>query len=148
RTAATERLPGRPLPVQRPGTGDRQVGTPLRVDQRRVVVALDALPPGQHQRVLLRVGAEQDGRARADVEVDVVQHLDRAGEELAGGYHPPPATGRVTGLDGLGEGGGVVELAVPLRAVVSDQEVLLREGGRLDPGQDLGYLGPGIDRCR
>src|SRR6266536_631149 len=132
---------GRALAVERTGAGDRDVGLVEGVDERGEVHALDALPAGEHQRVLLRVGAEPDGAEH--VQVDVVVEGDRAGPEgAASRYHHVTAAGLGAGRDGLGERGAVVGLAVALRAVPGHVEVLARERRRLDPGEDDRHLVP------
>ena len=49
---------GRALAVEGTGAGDRDVGLPEGVDERREVHALDTLPAAEHQRVLVGVRAE------------------------------------------------------------------------------------------
>jgi hypothetical protein len=123
--------------------GDRHIGLVDRVDERRVVVALDALPPGEDRRQeRCGVRLEPDGRAGCHVQVHVGEQVDLAGAELAAGDQDPPSARGVAGRDGLPEGGGAVGGVVAHRAVVADVEAAVGEGRRHDPAEDDGHLVP------
>ena len=86
-----------PLPVM------RDVLLAVRVDQRRVVHALHALPAREHDGIAGRIGVEQQRRAFAHVQFDVALEMNGAGEELARRHQHAAAARLRAGLNGLGD---------------------------------------------
>src|SRR5207302_1063390 len=84
-------LPGPPmgavrLALESSAAGNRDVLLLVRVDERRVVHALQALPAREDQRQIMSlVLTEAHHGTRSQVEVHIAAQMNRAGEKLACG---------------------------------------------------------------
>ena len=131
------------LTVQRAPAGDGDVALFERVDERRVVHQLDALPAREDRRqVGARIGREQQRRALRHVQVDAAAQVNRAGEVASWRHDDAPAAGLGARRDRLADRLRAVGRSVRLRAVVGDREVARGKRGGDDPGQDRVHVGP------
>src|ERR1017187_10222276 len=89
------------LTIQGAPAGDGDILLVERVNEGRVVHALQPLKAREHDGVELRIGVEPDGGAFADHQIDVALEVDGAGQTDALGDHHAPAAGAIGFLDGL-----------------------------------------------
>ena len=131
--------------IERPVSGDGDVGLFEGVNEGRVVHALGAFEAGEdHRQIVVRILAKPQRCAVFQAQVDVAGQMDRASEEDAGRDHDPAAAGGGTGLDSVADGNGRFDLSALASAETSDFERAVRELGRADAGQNLFQLASGV----
>ena len=114
----------------RPRAGDGDVRHAVGVEERRVVVALDALPRRVDFRVVGGVVRERERRPVREVQVAVVAEADGPREPVTLRHDDAPAAGRLARPHGLRK--GVRRLHALPRAEVGDREVACGEFGHRD----------------
>src|ERR1051325_6517963 len=121
------------LAVERAFARDGDVLLLEGVDEGRVVHQLHPLPTREDQRQILRgVLTELDGASRRDVQVDVTQQVNRAGQKRAGRHDDAASASFGTRGDGLTESLCAIRCAVILSAEASDIEIAPGKNRRLD----------------
>src|SRR5947209_1512458 len=147
-TCAT--LPGPPVGAIRLTINDafarqRDVLLLEGINKWRVVHQLHPLPAREDDgQIFLRIAVKLDGRAFADIEVDIALQVNRAGQILAHGHDDTPTARFVARFDGLAKSICAIRLAIAHCAIALNIEVTLRENGRLDTFQNLRRLRPRI----
>src|SRR5450756_985120 len=133
------------LAVQGAAAGDPDILLVQRVNEGRVVHALQPLKAREHDGVELRVGVEPDGRALLHHQVHVALEVDGAGQADALSDHHVAAARTVGFLDGMAESFRAIRLAVRFGAVTGHLEFPGGELRRLNSFHDLGIeRNPGI----
>ena len=133
--------------IERPASGDGDVGLLEGVNEGRVVHALGAFEAGEnHRQIVLWILAEAQRGALFQVQVHVAGQMDRAGEEDSGGDRHPTAARGGAGLDRPRDGLGGFDLSALASAETSDFEHPVGELRRADAGQNLLQLAGRVDR--
>ncbi len=119
-------LPSAHVRLKRAFTGESHILALERVNERRVVEALEALPTRLHcGQVVFGIAAEGESGVLFEVQVHVALEMDFPGLPFAFGNHHAPAACVVAGGDGLADGfGNVTGVAM---VVLGDVEILVGE---------------------